>query len=357
MGNDQSYHTSGAINPDFKVKKAGVRDLEYFIRGLEAGNKFVMSEAITLIESQIEDKSLIAGLLLDWAFKRSMQQTIRIAVTGTPGVGKSTFIEAFGKLVVNKGHKLSVLTIDPSSQQSKGSILGDKTRMAELSVSKDVFIRPSASGNILGGTAAYTKDAITICEAAGFDITIVETVGVGQSETEVNQMTDVSLLLLQPGAGDEIQGIKRGIMELADIFVINKADGQQTELASQTQKEYRNAVQLFHHTIPEWRQPVLKVSALSGDGLEKVWDALSEFIQISRSTGYYTQKRRQQEVRWFYRQIMQKTEQLIFSNKKIAEHFQKLHADVNGGAVGTPAAIRKMVHLINAEFQKVKDGV
>lgn len=351
MENEHKYHAAGAVNPDYNVKKSGVRDLEYYIRGLTSGNKYVLSEAITLIESQRESKHLVAGLLLDWAFTHVAHPTIRIAVTGTPGVGKSTFIEAFGKMVKAKGHKLAILTIDPSSQVSKGSILGDKTRMAGLSQLPEVFIRPSASGNMLGGTAAQTKDAILLCEAAGFDIIIVETVGVGQSETEVNNMTDVSLLLLQPGAGDEMQGIKRGIMENADIIIINKADGPQADLATETQKDYSNAVQLFHHPMPDWRQPVLKVSSVTGSGLEEVWVTLMQYITLSKAHDVFNQKRKHQEGLWFKTQVMAKLEQIIFNNSMIRESYQKLLRDISNEAISTSAAINKMIRLISAELQ------
>lgn len=350
MNPEEKYSISGPINPDFKFKKVSSRDLEYYIRGLEQHNKFVLSEAITLIESQNAQKSIKAAALMDWAFDHLPKDSLRIAVTGTPGVGKSTFIEAFGNLWVHHGHKLSVLAVDPSSQISGGSILGDKTRMTTLASNQEVFIRPSASGGTLGGTALHTKDAIMLCEAAGYTTSIVETVGVGQSETEVHHITDVSLLLVQPGAGDEIQGIKRGIMENADIIIINKADGPQLPLARETQKNYSNALRLFHHPVAGWSVPVVLVSSIDHTGMDEVIRHISDFISFGKNTGYFYTKRKTQEERWFVKQVQRLMEKWFFSNIHIKTHFEKLRQQLLDGKISTPAAIRKMNNIFEQEM-------
>ncbi|MBK9255311.1 MAG: methylmalonyl Co-A mutase-associated GTPase MeaB [Saprospiraceae bacterium] len=357
MSQENSSHISSGFNPEYTPKRLGNKDLDYYINGLQNGNKYILSEAITLAESQNEQKKKMAALILDWAFETThketiLNQTIRIGITGTPGVGKSTFIETFGQFILSNGYRLAVLAIDPSSQQTKGSILGDKTRMESLSVSENVYIRPTPTGNTLGGTAAATKDAILLCEATGFNITIIETVGVGQSETEVNNMSDLSVLLLQPGAGDEIQGIKRGIVETADIFVINKSDGHHLELAKQTKASYTNALQLFHHPIAEWHQPVLLASALEGKGLEEVYDTIMLYLEESKKSGYFVQKRKQQESRWFSRQVIHLLEQYIFGNVLIRDTYNQLLNDISHSKISTSSALRKISRIIESELEK-----
>ena len=229
--------------------------LQDLIDGLSRGNRVFLSKAITLVESKRSDDRKLSAELID-KITGDNNQSLRIGITGVPGVGKSTFIEAFGKMLTGKGKKVAVLSIDPSSNRTRGSILGDKTRMDELSRDPNAYIRPSASGSSLGGVASSTREAILICEAAGFDVIIVETVGVGQSETVVKDMVDYFLLLMLAGGGDELQGIKRGIMEMADHILINKADNKNMEAAKRAKKEYANAVHLFPSNEAEWTVPV-----------------------------------------------------------------------------------------------------
>lgn len=283
----------------FKKKK---RDLAHFTEGLAAGNPFVLAEAITLAESTLEeDKQLSQQLFL--AIDNKTNKSLRIAVTGSPGAGKSTFIDYLGMFWVNQGEKVAVLTIDPSSLLSEGSILGDKTRMENLSVHKNAFVRPSASGHQLGGISSRTKESILLCEAAGYQKIIIETVGVGQNEIEVSDITDVNLFVLQPGAGDDLQGIKRGVLERVDICIVNKVDGALIIPAEETVRHYRQSLHYFHHALKDWMIPVHKVSALNRSGLEDVIDSLDAFVQKSKASGYFDQHRKSQEIRWFEKQV------------------------------------------------------
>lgn len=235
-----------------------------------------LARAITLVESTRADHRAEADALLAKLLPHA-GRSIRVGITGTPGVGKSTFIEAFGLYAIGRGHRVAVLAVDPSSRRGGGSILGDKTRMPELTRSDAAFIRPSPSGGTLGGVARRTAEAILVCEAAGFDVVLVETVGVGQSETAVSDMTDLFLLLLLPNAGDELQGIKRGVVELADLLVVNKADGANVEAAGRAAADYANAIRLLRPPSPWWRPEVLQCSALTGAGVDKVWEAVVRF--------------------------------------------------------------------------------
>lgn len=273
-------------------------NIEETFHALQQGNKASLGKAITLIEStKFEDKELAYSLLGRCAPHTG--KSIRIGVTGVPGVGKSTFIEAFGKyLIEEKGKKVAVLAIDPSSQRSRGSILGDKTRMNDLSVMPNAFIRPSASGSSLGGVARSTRETISLCETAGYDIILIETVGVGQSETTVKQLCDFFLLLMLYGAGDELQGIKRGIMEMADCLFINKAD-QNEMLAKSAAKEYSNALHLFPPKESNWYPKVLLGSGLNARGIQKVWEQVLDFKETTDKNGFWKANRKAQEHWWF----------------------------------------------------------
>lgn len=335
-----SKNTKTGINPDFSVKSRKTKDLSYYLNGLQNKNRYILSECITLLESTNEEKRRLAETILD-AIPNG-DETVRIGITGSPGVGKSTFLEAFGLFLLRQKHRIAILAIDPSSQRNKGSILGDKTRMQNLAAHNEAFIRPSPAGNVLGGTAACTKEAIQLCEAAGFDFIIVETVGVGQSEIEVDNITDINILLLQPGAGDDIQGIKRGIVENADIFIINKADGQQLELAKQTRNAYKNAIQLFHHDIKGWICPVLLTSAIESTGMEQVYESILQYIRLLKQKGQFNIRRQRQENKWFEKQTVEKFYQMVTQNKKVAAEFSYLAEQINNATISTREAIHRM---------------
>lgn len=260
-----------------------------------AGNRRAIAKAITLIESSRTDHQKDAQELLN-ALLPYTGNTIRLGLTGVPGVGKSTFIESFGKLLTGQGIRVAVLAVDPSSHISGGSILGDKTRMEELARDELAFIRPTPSKGTLGGTARYTREAMMILEAAGFDVIIVETVGVGQSEVAVADMVDMFLLLLSPGGGDELQGIKRGIMELADLVIINKADGDFKKAANIASADVKNALHLMKPKSPEWSVEVLETSALNNTGIDQVWDKIKSFKEIMQQSGQFEKHRQEQLV-------------------------------------------------------------
>ncbi len=264
-------------------------------RSLLNGDRRALAQAITLVESTRPDHRRQAEALMTEVLPAT-GESLRIGVTGAPGVGKSTFIDTFGTMVAEDGRKLAVLAVDPSSTSGGGSILGDKTRMGGLATNPDVFVRPSPSGGSLGGIGSRTRDAIALCEACGYDTVLVETVGVGQSETTVATVTDLFLLLVAPGGGDDLQGIKRGVMELADMVVINKADGNMMDLAKQTEADYRLALHLVRPKRPGYETEVLTCSSLSGDGQDEVWSRLDQLHRSLKESGELQAQRRNQAV-------------------------------------------------------------
>ena len=261
-----------------------------------SGDRRALAKAITLVESQRENDREAAQELLNSVLPHT-GGSVRVGITGVPGVGKSTFIEAFGQHVIAQGHRLAVLAVDPSSPVAGGSILGDKTRMELLSRSDNAFIRPSPAGKALGGVAFKTRESLLLCEAAGFDVILVETVGVGQSEHQVAGMVDFFLLLMLPGGGDELQGIKKGILELADAIVVNKADGASEALARTTQQHYRSAMSLLSHG-DSWDPPVMTCSALQGNGIDEIWQAIADYRQVTMNAGSFQRTRAQQNLAW-----------------------------------------------------------
>ena len=287
-----------AINPDaankFIKRKRKQLSAEEYIEGILSGDIIILSKAVTLIESARSDHQSLAQEIITGCLPHS-GKSIRIGITGVPGAGKSTFIEALGMHVISRGGKVAVLAIDPSSSRSKGSILGDKTRMERLSTDKNAYIRPTPSAGSLGGVARKTKETIILCEAAGFDTIIIETVGVGQSETVVHSMVDFFLLLMLAGAGDELQGIKRGIMEMADAIAINKADGSNIEKANMAQAQYKSALHLFPITESKWEPQVKTCSSLYNTGVEDVWKMILDYQTKTKENGYFKQNRRNQE--------------------------------------------------------------
>lgn len=277
-------------------------DPQKLYNSIISGDTQSLAKAITLLESTLQSHQEVANQLLDQCLPHT-GKSIRIAVTGTPGVGKSTFIDAFGTYLIDTHQKkVAVLAIDPSSQRTRGSILGDKTRMNRLSVSDNAFVRPSPSGETLGGVAAETRESIMLCEAAGFDVILVETVGVGQSETLVHNMVDFFLLLLLPGAGDELQGIKRGIVEMADMITINKSD-QNPALAQEAKIHYKNALHMLQSGRQQWSVPVEKIDALSGLNLPSVYSEIEKFIAGQQSHGFFEENRKKQSLVWLTEHI------------------------------------------------------
>jgi len=297
------------------------------IEGIKQGNKTMLSRAITLLESTKEEHNQLASQIVDELLPLT-GKSFRIGITGVPGVGKSTFIESLGKSLLQQGKTMAVLAIDPSSQISKGSILGDKTRMESISGKKEVFIRPSPAGETLGGVGRKTRESILLCEAAGFEYIFIETVGVGQSEIAVHSMVDCFLLLMLPGAGDELQGIKRGIMEMADIVAINKADGEREALAQKAAQEYKNALHLFPPTASGWVPPVLICAAETNLNIDQVFEKVESFFNHQKLTGFYDTKRQEQSIYWFRETLHQKILAQFFSNPKtkqaIADFEQKI---------------------------------
>ena len=266
------------------------------------GNKVALAKGITLLESSLSSDTLLAQKLLEDCLPES-GNSIRIGITGVPGVGKSTFIESFGKLLTNKGHKVAVLAIDPTSEKTFGSILGDKSRMHQLSVDENAFIRPSPSAGTLGGVASKTKDSIVLCEAAGFDIILVETVGVGQSETTVSNICDFFLLLMLAGAGDDLQGIKRGIMELADMIVISKAEGDNLQKSKNAKQEYQRALHLFPAMENGWTPKVSVCSALENTGISEIWEVIKEYNSKMDASNWKRERRERQNIYFLHHTI------------------------------------------------------
>ncbi len=311
------------VNPNLTRHKRRVLSLDDYVEGILNGDRVILSRAITLIESANPDHFEMAQAIIERCLPHS-GNSLRIGITGVPGVGKSTFIESFGTMLTGMGHKLAVLAIDPSSERTKGSILGDKTRMETLSVDPHAFIRPSPSGSTLGGVARKTRETIILCEAAGFDVILVETVGVGQSETVVKSMVDFFLLLMLAGAGDELQGIKRGIMEMADGLIINKADGDNKAKAVGAQAQYRAALKLFPKNESQWDVPVEVCSALEGYAIDKVWKMILQYEALTKGNGYFEKNRTEQNVNIFYNWINFTLQNDFYNNETKAREIERL---------------------------------
>lgn len=298
-----------------------------FIDGILSGNRMLLSRAITLIESTRQDHQNLAQEIIEGCLPHS-GNSIRIGITGVPGVGKSTFIEAFGNCVIEQQNRtLAVLAVDPSSSRTGGSILGDKTRMETLANHPKAYIRPTPTSGSLGGVAQSTRGTITLCEAAGFDTILVETVGVGQSETAVHSMVDFFLLLMLAGAGDELQGIKRGIMEMADSIIINKADFGNEQAAKRAMSEYKNALHLFPPTDSGWTPKVATCSAVQSKGIAEVWEIIDEFIRHTKAKGYFDQQRKGQANYWLTESIHQELHNAFYQDADLTlklEQYRKL---------------------------------
>jgi LAO/AO transport system kinase len=314
------------------MQGGGLPDAAELAAALRAGDRRALGRAITLAESAHPADRAGANRLLA-ALGPGDGRSVRIGISGVPGVGKSTFIEAFGNHVIDAGHRVAVLAVDPSSALSGGSILGDKTRMETLSRRLEAFIRPSPAGRTLGGVTRHTRETIAIVEAAGFDVVIVETVGVGQSETAVAAMTDLFLLLLLPGAGDELQGIKRGIVELADIVVVNKADGELAAAAGRAAADYRNALHLLRPRSSHWQVPVETVSALEGRGIDRIWQLVEDYCTARRASGEFARHRAEQAREWLRSETAANLLALLDEDPALAARLAELEAGVAAGAV------------------------
>ncbi len=345
------------INPyikNFFKKKPALLSVEEYMKGITDGNTTILSQAITLVESALPAHREIAQKIISECQKVSSQQkSMRIGITGVPGAGKSTFIEAFGSFITSKGHKLAVLAIDPSSEKSKGSILGDKTRMETLCNDPNAFIRPSPSAGSLGGVARKTRETVLLCEAAGYDVIFIETVGVGQSETAVHSMSDFFLLLMLSGAGDDLQGIKRGIMEMSDLIAITKADGTNVEKASMARALYANALHLFPPTESTWVPTALTSSAVTKDGLPEILEKIEEYFALVKGNGYYEHKRRQQAEYWMYESINEALKNNFYENPLIENRLEDYKEAVLSGKMDSFMAAGELMNL----YTKVSQGV
>ena len=325
------------INPyikNFFKKKPALLSVEEYMAGITSGNTTILSQAITLVESNLPAHRDVAQKIIAACQEHTVKsgiKTMRIGITGVPGAGKSTFIEAFGSFITSKGHKLAVLAIDPSSEKSKGSILGDKTRMETLCNDPNAFIRPSPSAGSLGGVARKTRETVIICEAAGYDVIFIETVGVGQSETAVHSMSDFFLLLMLSGAGDDLQGIKRGIMEMSDMIAITKADGNNVEKASMARALYANALHLFPPTESTWVPTALTSSSVTKEGLPEILEKIEEYFELVKGNGYYDRKRREQARYWMYESINESLKNSFYENPTIEKLMTDYEAAVLEG--------------------------
>ena len=329
----------------FRKIKPSADDL---VAGILEGNITALSRAITLVESTNSSHLAKANEVINACLPHA-NQSVRIGITGVPGVGKSTFIEAFGTYLTSLGKKVAVLAVDPSSTISHGSILGDKTRMEELVKDKNAFIRPSASGETLGGVARKTRETITLCEAAGFDTIIIETVGVGQSETAVHSMVDFFLLLKISGAGDELQGIKRGIMEMADAIVINKADGDNIKRAQLAKAEFNRALHLFPAKKSSWIPTTATCSAITNDGISAVWETIQKFLELTKGNNYFFEKRKEQNQYWMLETINEQLKNNFYQHPEIQKLLETNKKAVQNDEISPFAAAQK---LLETYFKK-----
>ena len=341
-----------SVNP-YVLTKSGIKrrkrySVDEYVGAIISGNRTILSQAITLVESALPEHYDTAQSIIEKCLPYG-SESVRIGITGVPGAGKSTFIESFGLHITGEGRKLAVLTIDPSSERTKGSILGDKTRMEKLSTHPSAFIRPSPAAGSLGGVARKTRETIILCEAAGFDTILVETVGVGQSETAVNSMVDFFLLLMLAGAGDELQGIKRGIMEMADAIAITKADGQNKIVADVARSSYQNALHLFPPKTSGWNPQVLTCSALENKGIKELWELIQSYVEITGKTGYFGEFRKQQAVIRMHNTIIEYLNNAFYKQDEVKKLRPEIEQQLYEGKI---TSYKAAINLLDKYFKR-----
>lgn len=332
------------VNPYFVRKRKRKLSTDEFVEGILKGDTNILAQAITLIESNNPESYAQAQEIIERCLPHA-GRSIRIGITGVPGAGKSTFIEAIGNMVTSIHHRLAVLAIDPSSERSGGSILGDKTRMESICNNPDVFIRPSPSAGSLGGVARKTRETVVLCEAAGFDVVFIETVGVGQSETAVHSMVDMFMLLQIAGAGDELQGIKRGIMEMADMMVITKAEGDNLNRALLAKAQFQNALHLFPTPASDWSPKVYACSSVAKTGLEEIWKGVEEYIEHIKGNDYFRTHRNEQNKYWMYESINQALKSSFYLDPKIEHSITQVEQDVLDAKLSSFIAAKRLLDL------------
>lgn len=351
-GVDQPTSTNSHAIKRFKNLKRKTQNVNELADGILNGDRTLLSRAITLIESNLPEHKEKAQQIITRCLPHT-GNSVRIGITGVPGVGKSTFIESFGKYLTNLGHRVAVLAIDPSSERTKGSILGDKTRMESLSTDKNAFIRPSPSAGSLGGVARKTRETVFLCEAAGFDIIIIETVGVGQSETAVHSMVDFFLLLMLAGAGDELQGIKRGIMEMADLIAITKADGSNVNKAKVARVEYANAIHFFPPSLSGWTPEVVTCSSVSKIGIGNIWDKISEYRTFTLENEFFDSRRVKQHQYWMFESIEEQLKTNFYNHPDIKPKLKHIKEKVIKKEISSFAAAE---NLFNTYLNSLKEN-
>jgi LAO/AO transport system kinase len=322
------------------------KDPKFYIHGVRTGNRRILAKTITLIESAHPAHRQLGCSVVDGLLAYT-GKAVRLGITGVPGVGKSTFIESFGMMLVEKGHRVAVLAVDPSSTRSGGSVMADKTRMERLCAAPAAFIRPSPSGGTLGGVARMTRETLLVCEASGFDVVIVETVGVGQSETTVASMVDFFLVLMLAGAGDELQGIKKGVLELADAVAVNKADGDNLEKAEKARQSYERALHLLNPSTPTWSPPVLSCSALTRSGVDTLWQTIQDHRRRLSATGELDEKRRRQSLAWMWSRIEDGLKERFFNNHRVRARMRDVETAVRRGTLSPTLGAETLLFLLD----------